>query len=581
MQAAAHTPGGYGGVPQAVGKEFTQDSATWASAPGVDSQNTPLAAMPVPAVVSRLAAGILFQSSDGQILLMRRGNGGDYPGTWGLPAGHLEGEESAEDAARRESEEETGFKYAGELTKLHDDGQFTTFLARIDEPFPVKLCDESDGYVWTTPDAAPAGMHPGLIPTLRVAAADTELAVAELIRDGVLSSPQMYANIALFDLRITGTGTAYRTKIEEHVYRAPENYLNDEFLARCNGLMVIMEHPKGSILDSKEFTDRSIGSIMLPYIKGDEVWGIAKIYDEPSIKMMSEEKLSTSPSVVFHSESENVNMLMDDGKHILIEGKPSLLDHLAICEAGVWDKGGEPSGVSSTLEGIIMADAEKTEDVKKADAEGGEKLDRLLAAVDSLTKRMDAAEKPASEPAPVAADKKKADDDDDDDAKKKADAEEEEKKKADAKKADDDSKRKADAEKEEAERPKFADCQAKADSVMSAFGDSAPRPMQGESLMAYRQRLASKLKVHSADYKDINLNAISDESLLAVAERRIYADAAGAARTSIDVPAGTLHEVKETDRAGRIISTFRGSPDAWMRQFKSPARRLHSINKGV
>jgi hypothetical protein len=29
----------------------------------------------------------------------------------------------------------------------------------------------------------------------------------------------------------------------------------------------------------------------------------------------------------------------------LVEGNPSFVDHLAICEKGVWDKGGDPSGI--------------------------------------------------------------------------------------------------------------------------------------------------------------------------------------------------------------------------------------------
>ena len=37
----------------------------------------------------------------------------------------------------------------------------------------------------------------------------TELDIARAIRDGKLSSPQVYENVALFDLRITGTGLPF------------------------------------------------------------------------------------------------------------------------------------------------------------------------------------------------------------------------------------------------------------------------------------------------------------------------------------------------------------------------------------
>ena len=56
--------------------------------------------------------------------------------------------------------------------------------------------------------------------------------------------------------------------------------MTDEFLERCNGLPVILDHPDGGNLDSKEFSERAVGSIVLPYKDeaAKEIWGIAKIY---------------------------------------------------------------------------------------------------------------------------------------------------------------------------------------------------------------------------------------------------------------------------------------------------------------
>jgi hypothetical protein len=108
---------------------------------------------------------------------------------------------------------------------------------------------------------------------------------------------------------------------------------------------VIWEHPKAGKLDSKEFINRVIGTILLPYIQGEEVWGIAKIYDDEAAMQMASKQLSTSPAVVFRQTDGNVQERLEDGSNLLIEGKPSLLDHLAICEEGVWDKGSPPAGV--------------------------------------------------------------------------------------------------------------------------------------------------------------------------------------------------------------------------------------------
>jgi hypothetical protein len=85
--------------------------------------------------------------------------------------------------------------------------------------------------------------------------------------------------------------------------------------------------------------------MFLPYTKGDEVWGIAKIYDRKAQIAVNDFELSTSPSVVFRDTKVNYSIEMEDGSNLLVEGNPSFVDHLAICEKGVWDKGGDASGI--------------------------------------------------------------------------------------------------------------------------------------------------------------------------------------------------------------------------------------------
>jgi hypothetical protein len=43
---------------------------------------------------------------------------------------------------------------------------------------------------------------------------------------------------------------------------------------------------------------------------------------------------------------------MEDGSSLLVEGNPSFVDHLAICEKGVWDKGGDASGIRIDSEAV-------------------------------------------------------------------------------------------------------------------------------------------------------------------------------------------------------------------------------------
>lgn len=354
------------------------------------------------------AAGILFLTAADEVLLLKRGVDGDHAGEWCFPGGTTEDGETAEQTAIRETGEEIGECPDGEravLTRRIADGvDFTTFLQRVPEPFTPKLNEEHTGWSWASKDAPPEPLHPGA----RVAIdrlTMNELDIARAMARGDLVSPQRYENLWLFAIRITSTGMAYRKSLNEYVWRDAEHYMTEDFLARCNGLAVIWEHPKTSTLNSQEFADRIVGSIMLPYFQGQEVWGIAKIYDDEAAKELREGQLSTSPAVVFRDPKVNSKHKLEDGSTLLIEGIPSLLDHIAFCSQGVWDKSGPPTGVLNDELSLERADSMTTEEEKaaaadkaKADAEAkvkadaGEKLNKVLSFLDSINSRMDAME---------------------------------------------------------------------------------------------------------------------------------------------------------------------------------------------
>ncbi|WP_186211297.1 DUF2213 domain-containing protein [Burkholderia gladioli] len=436
----------------------------------------------------------------------------------------------------------------------------------------------------------------------------TELDVAKSIRDGALPSPQQYENVWLFALRITGTGTSYRMALDEYVYRPPENFLTDEFLERCNGLPVIFEHPEKSILSTEEYRARAIGTIVLPYIKGDEVWGIAKVFDADAAALMCSTHASTSPAVIFRDagSAESVEI---DGKSVLIEGKPSYLDHLAVCQEGVWDKGGEPSGVNT---GDPEMDGMEEQVPAWADA--------LRKSVDSVCARMDAIENKGGDQMPA---KPLAADGAEGEAEREGEKEMGLEKKAEgeiaaaikegeaehrAEERADSSEKKGEKEEERADsaaradsqrlarenaelraqiqrmdgritsmtkplstedRDALATAQMRADSVMQMFGQSAAQPLHGESPIDYRRRLASKLQSHSSDMKGVKLDSI-DGPAFKLVEDRIYADAQSAALNPAAAPAGRLIPLVSRDEAGRQITRFTGDIDAWMGHFKAP-----------
>lgn len=498
-----------------------------------------------------VAAGIAY-CAEGKYLLVKRGDGGDYPGCWAFPGGHIEQGESSKEAAIREFQEETGHAVA-DAVLVGGDGHFNTFYA-AGPRFDVQMCDESTGAIWTTLDNLPEPMHPGCLAVLvsdaLIRQGMNELDIARAMADGRLTSPQQYGNVSLFDMRITGTGVAYRSANEEYTWRNPDDYLNPEFLARCNGLPVIFMHPEKGLLDSTEFSERIVGAVLFPYIRDNEVWGIAKIYDDAAIDLMQNEPMSTSPSVV---TSGDAKLVLADGQECLVEGKPKIVDHLAICKVGVWDKGGEPAGVNSNQAG---ASTMTEDEIKaKADAEAAEKAE-LQAKLDSALTELETMKKAKA---------------DEDEAKAKADAEAkeaEEKAKADSAIAEQ-------IKAFEARLPAILSdddlnaigaAQAKADSIFSAFGGSAPKPAHNEGPGAYRRRLAAALKVHSATYKDVDL-AKADDSLFGIAEAAIYADAVAASSKPVTTSDGSLRMRTSRSASGHTINEWSGDSGAYMKDF--------------
>ena len=450
-----------------------------------------------------------------------------------------------------------------------------------------------------------------------------ELDIAKQIAAGEIESPQKCENMWLFALRITGTGVAYRDKLDEYVYRPPEEYLNPKFMERCAGLPVIWFHPdnKTELLSSEEYGKRNIGSIMFAYKLGNEVWGIARIYDETAAKEMQETQLSTSPGVILSDSSLNKIKNNDRLDKILIEGEASHIDHLAICLHGVWDKGGEPLGVS-TQKTVRTDSMDKIPEETAPEMSAGEKA--ILGMMEQIMTRLTALEsaekKEASgheEAAESLGDPEKAIDNAEDMERNKAQIDDDDCHSDDSKTkfADDDDDEKSDKEKKEeeakivadslakenkllkskiaaiearlpvilndAELNQLSEAQARADSVAHAFGTKAPAPMMGERPLSYRKRVVEMFKKHSNDWKGIDLGKIMDEATFGIAERAIYADATAVAQNPAYYEGDGLIENVQKLRGGGEISTFKGSPSAWMNQFKAPSHKVSfaRINK--
>ncbi|EKS5497954.1 DUF2213 domain-containing protein [Escherichia coli] len=429
----------------------------------------------------------------------------------------------------------------------------------------------------------------------------TELEVAERIRDGTVPSPVKFSNMWLVNLRITGTGLAYRAGLKEHVWRDPKLYLNEEFLRRCNGLPVIANHPDDAVLTEEDFKSRIVGSVMLPYIRGDEVWAVCRVYLQSIVEEITEGDVSTSPSVVFNSTSGNVEVQEGD-TNFLIEGVPFLVDHIALVtkahgSLGVWDKDRIPAGVEVTNTGEIEMEKEELQALLQgvvSDALKGinQKIDGVVTRMDSLEQR-DKARADAEEQAKKETEEKAKADEAAEEQRKADEAaakEAEEKAKADeAATKDAEEKAKADSEAEEqrkadeeAEKERndsaLAEAQAKADSAFSACGKNAPAPFSGENALDYRKRALIAMQKHSPAHKDVNIRAIADSATLAVLEDAIFSAARQSIEKEMMSTQGQLHKRIRNDEAGRRITEYQGDPNVWLSAFKIPGRRLAKIN---
>lgn len=439
----------------------------------------------------------------------------------------------------------------------------------------------------------------------------TELELAQRIRDGTAPSPMKFSNMWLVNLRITGTGLAYRSGLKEHVWRDPKHYLNEYFLQRCSGLPVIVNHPKDATLTEQDFTERIVGSVMLPYIRGDEVWAVCRIYIRDIVDEIAKGKVSTSPSVVFNNTSGNVEV-QDGDTNFLIEGVPFLLDHIALVtedhgSLGVWDKDKIPVGVEVSNTGDIDMDEKQLEVFQTmlakavGDAMGGvnQGIQKLTARMDSMEQGIKARADADDEAKKKAEEKEKADAEE----KAKADAAEEEQRKADEaeaqKKADEEKakadaaaeeqrkadeakaaeeKAKADAEDKERNDADMGEAQAKADSAYTAVGKRAPEPFSGEKALDYRKRVLIQMQKHSEKHKEVNIRAIADSATLSVLEEAIYAEARKSIEDEMNNTQGQLHKRIRSDAAGRRIVEYQGDPKVWLGAFRTPCRVATKFN---
>jgi 8-oxo-dGTP pyrophosphatase MutT (NUDIX family) len=119
------------------------------------------------------AASVAFTTSDGHVLLLRRGRDEEnYPDAWAFPGGQADGDESFENCARRESLEEAGdgctFDGMSELarTRTSRDFEHATYVVPVRDKFEPKLSKEHSDWTWAPVTDLPENTHPAIRATI-------------------------------------------------------------------------------------------------------------------------------------------------------------------------------------------------------------------------------------------------------------------------------------------------------------------------------------------------------------------------------------------------------------------------------
>lgn len=132
------------------------------------------------------AVGVWFYSVSTRRYLYLMRSDPKHPGSWGLPGGRVELDETLLEAIDRECTEELGFvpKYTRmmpleKFTTADLGFEYHTFFCLVDSEFCPQLNHEHLGYSWIDSGTWPRPMHPGLWSTVNFEAVQNKITTIE------------------------------------------------------------------------------------------------------------------------------------------------------------------------------------------------------------------------------------------------------------------------------------------------------------------------------------------------------------------------------------------------------------------
>jgi 8-oxo-dGTP pyrophosphatase MutT (NUDIX family) len=118
-----------------------------------------------------IAAGVFFHCiKTNRFLFLLRADD-RIPGTWGIPGGKIEKDETLFEGIERECMEEINFfptiaKLVPIQKFVNNNFTYHTFFCTIEDEFIPTLNDEHVGYAWVDFEHYPKPLHPGLFNTI-------------------------------------------------------------------------------------------------------------------------------------------------------------------------------------------------------------------------------------------------------------------------------------------------------------------------------------------------------------------------------------------------------------------------------
>lgn len=132
-----------------------------------------------------------------------------------------------------------------------------------------------------------------------------------------------------------------------------------------------------------------------------------------------------------------------------------------------------------------------------------------------------------------------------------------------------------------ADESAMVDMQVRADSVYQELGRRAPPSMPYEYPDEYRVRLLKELQPHSATWKNIDLEGLSEPAALNLVEQQILQEARADAISPVDIKPHEIRPIVRLDAmTGHTVTRFAGRDTHFVKQFSRVPRQAIFYSKG-